>query len=80
MMSVSRISLDADSREVAEWHDPGVEISIDLSEPALRAVEVTLEMGGTATPGGDYELVGSVASESEAETYQRPGEDRGRCG
>ena len=67
MMSVSRISLEADTKEVAEWNDPGAEISINLSEPALRAVEVTLELGGTAAPGGDYELVGSSATESEAE-------------
>jgi len=67
MLSVSRLSLEADTREVAEWNDPGAEISIDLSEPALRAVEVTLEMGGTAAPGGDYELVGALNSESEVE-------------
>ena len=67
MMSVSSISLEADTKEVAEWNDPGAGITVSLSAPALRAVEVTLDKGGTAVPGGDYELDGSVAAESEVE-------------
>ena len=68
MMSISSISLDAGTREVAEWNDPGAEISVSLSAPALREVEVTLDMGGTAVPGGDYELFGSSASEPKVES------------
>ena len=64
-MSVSTISLDADTKEVAEWNDPGAALTVSLSEPAPRAVEVTLAGGGTATLGGDYEFAGSMAADSD---------------
>lgn len=64
-MSVSTISVDADTKEIAEWNDPGAAITVSLSAPALRTVEVTLAGGGTATLGGDYEFAGSVAADSD---------------
>ena len=65
IMSVSTISLESDTKEVAEWNDPGAAVTVSLSEPAPRAVEVTLAGGGTATLGGDYEFAGSVAADSD---------------
>ena len=67
MMSVSSISLETDTEEVAEWNDPGAAITISLSAPALRPTEVTLDMGGTAMPGGDYEFIGSDTAASDDE-------------
>ena len=64
-MSVSTISLDADTKEVAEWNDPGAAVTVSLSEPALRAVEVMLAAGGSAALGGDYEIAGSVTADSD---------------
>ncbi|MDE0003529.1 MAG: S8 family serine peptidase [Rhodospirillaceae bacterium] len=63
-MSVGTISLDADATELAEWNDPGVAVTVTVSEPPLLAVEVTLAASGTATPGGDYEFDGSPGSDS----------------
>ena len=63
-MSVSTISLHADSLELAEWNDPGVAVTVTVSEPPPLAVEVWLDASGTATPGGDYEFDGSPGSDS----------------
>ena len=63
-MSVGTISLDADATELAEWSDPGVTVTVTVSEPPLLAVEVWLDASGTATPGGDYEFDGSPGSDS----------------
>ena len=64
-MSVVTISLDADTKKIAEWNDPGSAVTVSLSEPAPRAVEVLLAGGGTATLGGDYEFAGSVTADSD---------------
>ena len=64
-MSVSAISLDADAPVLAEWNDPGVTVTVTVSEPPPLAVEVTLDAGGTATPGGDVEFDGSPDSDSD---------------
>ena len=64
-MSVSTISLEADSAELAEWNDPGVAITVSVSEPPPLDVSVTLEASGTATPGGDFEVDRSPDSGSE---------------
>ena len=66
MLSVSSISLDSDTKEVAEWNDSGAAITVGLSQPALRAVEVVLAAGGTASPGGDYEFAGSGTAGSDS--------------
>lgn len=63
-MSVGTVSLDADSTQLAEWNDPGVAVTVTVSEPPPLAVEVTLDASGTATPGGDYEFGGSPDSDS----------------
>ena len=62
-MSVGTISLDADATELAEWNDPGVTVTVTVSEPPPLAVEVTLDASGIATPGGDYEFDGSPDSD-----------------
>ncbi len=67
MMSVSAISADADTTQVAEWHGDGASITVSLSEPALHSVEVMLSADGTATPGGDYEFAGSGDSPPNAD-------------
>ena len=64
-LSVSTISLDADAPVLAEWNDPGVPVTVSVSEPPPLAVEVTLDAGGTATPGGDVEFDGSPDSDSD---------------
>ena len=64
-LSVSTISLDADAPVLAEWNDPGVPVTVSVSEPPPLAVEVTLDAGGTATPGGDVEFDGSPESDSD---------------
>ena len=61
-MSVSAISLDAGATELAEWNEPGVAITVALSEPPPRDVAVTLAGGGSAILGGDYEFPGASAS------------------
>ena len=66
MLSVSQVSLDSDTKEVAEWDGPGAAITVGLSQPALRAVEVMLAAGGTASPGGDYEFADSGTAGSHA--------------
>ena len=63
-MSVGTISLEADATELAEWNDPGVAVTVTVSEPPPFAVEVWLDASGTATPGGDYEFDGSPGSDS----------------
>ena len=67
-MRIIAISLDADTREVAEWNDSGAALIVALSAPAPRAVEVTLAAGGSAVPGGDYELADSGMTDSGDET------------
>ena len=61
-MSVGTIWLDADAAELAEWNGPGVTVTVAMSEPPPIAVEVTLDAGGTAAPGGDFEFDGSPDS------------------
>ena len=63
-MSVSTISLHADSLELAEWNDPGVAVTVIVSEPPPLDIEVKLDASGTATPGGDYEFAGSSDNDS----------------
>ena len=63
-MSVSTISLDSGATELAEWNDPGVAVTVTVSEPPPLAVEVTLEASGTAAPGGDFEFDSSPGSDS----------------
>ena len=65
-LSVSSLTLDAATPELAEWNDPGVAITVDLSEPPAGAVTVTLAASGTADLGGDYELAGSEAPDSDS--------------
>ena len=63
-LSVVALTLDADTKEIDEWNDPGATISVNLSEPAPRAAEVVLAASGTAVPGGDYEFAGSGSAYS----------------
>ena len=61
-ISVSSITLEADVTEIAEWNDPGAEITARLSTPAPRQATVRFASAGTATDGGDYELsLGEIA-------------------
>ena len=64
-MTVSTISVNADKKEVQEWNDPGAAITVSLSAPALRTVEVVLAGSGTAALGGDYELTDSRPAGSD---------------
>lgn len=64
-MSINAISLDADTKEVAEWNDPGAAITVSLSAPAQRAVEVMLAANGTAALGGDYEFADSETTDRD---------------
>ncbi len=80
-ISVSSIRVEADRTEIAEWNDPGAEITVSLSKPAPRRAIVRFAMTGTATDGGDYELTradvsGSVpAAVSGAEVAMDAGAD-----
>ena len=38
VMSVSTISLEADAQELAEWNDPGVPVTVSVSQPPPLAV------------------------------------------
>ncbi len=65
-IGVSAIILEADRTEVAEWNDPGAELTVALSTPAPTIVTVQVAISGTATQGGDYELTGPDISDAAA--------------
>ncbi len=65
-ISVSAITLEADVTEIAEWDDPGAEITARLSTPAPRQATVRFATAGTATDGGDYEVSGGEVAGSAA--------------
>lgn len=60
-MGIRSLTLEADAPELAEWNDPGVAITVSLSEPVARAVTVTLAVNGSASLGSDYEFAGPEA-------------------
>ena len=63
-IGVGSITVEADRTEIAEWNDPGVEITVILSVPAPTTVSVQFATSGTAGQGEDYELTQVDGSDS----------------